>query len=387
MRVLFCPVASPGFIFPCIALARALQERGHTVAFATGLSAQRLLDEAGMTRLPRGPKDGPSFQVEIWAKPLAAAMQYKHVEYALGTFPADVLVGSPLSLGALLMRERHGVPCAVLGLLTHLWPLTDSPAPEPSEAENRLRWRHGDMLRHFNNLRQLFQLPPLDVPPSESPLMGDLLLQRSIPELARLGGEAPPQVHLVGACLWEPPPVEPELQDWLREARASGEPILYVQPGRTFDNASFWPHLMEALKGRRVRLAVSVGRMDAPLVPEPPQGSFVRAVVPQGAVLPYAQAVISSGNTTSILGALTHGLPSLLISGGGEQPDAAELLERAGAAVHLRACDLSTERVSQRVDALWEQPSLRERARHLQHGFTQVDGPRVAARLLERLAR
>ncbi len=387
MKFLFCPMASPGFVFPCVAVARELQARGHEVAFVTGPGSQRLLEEAGMPRIPRGPKDGASFQVEVWADPLSGAMQYKHLEYALGTFPADVLVGSPLSLGPLLMRERLGMPYAIIGFLTHLWPLTDTPPEELTEPEGRLRWRHQDMLRHYNRLRQLFHLPVLQWAPSESPMMGDLLLQRSIPELASLGGELPSRVHLVGACLWEPPTVDPELQRWLEEARASGDTILYVQQGRTFDSPSFWPHLQEALKGRRVRFAASVGRMDAPLEPAPPENCFLRPVVPQGAVLPYAHAVVSSGNTTSILGALTHGLPSLLLSGGGEQPDASELVERAGAAVHLSAHHLSLKRVSQLLDALWEQPSLRERARHLQAGFARVAGPQVAAHLLERLAR
>lgn len=387
MRFLFCPPDTSGFVFPAIALALALKERGHEVAFATGLKSRQVLEQVGLPCIPRGPKDGPSFQVEIWAEPLSVAMQYKHLEYALGTFAADVVVGSPLSLGALLVRERLGVPCAVLGLLTHLWPGKDEPLEQPGSAgQARLLWRHGDMLNHFNRARQLFKLPPVTATPGESPLMGDILLQRSVPELARYTGPLPSRVHLVGACLWEPPTRDPELEAWLAQARGSGEPILYVQQGRTFESPSFWPHLMQALRDRPVRLVASVGRMDASHEPMPP-GAFVRPLVPQGTVLPHAHAVISSGNSTSALGALTHGLPSLLISGGGEQPDVAELLSHVGAALHLPAQQLSTERVAQSLDTLHELGSLRQQAWRLQQDFARWGGLHRAVELLEQLGK
>lgn len=385
MKFLFCPLASAGFVFPSIAIARALEARGHEVAFVTGIEYQPILEHAGLTRIPRGTKDGPSFQVPTWFKPLSVVLQYRHIEYALEHFRPDVLVTSVLSLGPLFVRELFDIPCAVLGFLPYIWPTGDDPEEPITELQKRRRWRHQDMLRYLNESRQLFKMDPLEASPAESPFLADLFLQRSIPALEKNIEALPGRVHQIGACLWEPSQADSELEAWLENARAAGQPVLYVQQGRSFDSPAFWPHLIEALSGRHERLAASVARMDVP-TGELPSHWFVRPLVPQASVMSMARAVIASGNTTVTLGAITHGLPSVLISGGSEQPDVAEMLEAAGAARHMRARDVSAAHMSQLMDELSRNKSLRERARVLQRAFAEVDGPQRAADLLEQLA-
>jgi UDP:flavonoid glycosyltransferase YjiC (YdhE family) len=385
VKFLFCSLASAGYVLPSIAMAQALRAQGHEVAFVTGPDFQPVLEQAGLRRIPRGEKDGLSFQVPIWFEPIAVAMQYRHIEYALGLFPADVLVTSSLTLGPLLVRELFKIPCAVLGLFPYLWPTTNEVEASPSVAEARRRWRHEDMLRHFNRARQLFKMPPVDVGPRESPFLGDLFMQRSIPALQDADA-LPDRAHLVGACLWEPKVVDPEVEEWLRAAEESGDPVLYVQQGRTFGGPGFWSHLLEALAARRVRIAASTGRMDGQ-VGAPPPNSIVRPSVPLGAVLPHAQAVAMSGTTTTALGALTHGLPSLVVPSGSEEPDVAERLEDAGVALSVQGKDVSASRMGELLDQLFDRGSLRERAREFQRGFARVEGPRRAAELLDQLAR
>ena len=92
MRFLFCSLGTPGFLYPSIALARALEARGHEVAFVTATGAAPLLQEHGFKRLPRGPKDGESFQVENWWLAPAVSLQARHIEHALTLFSPDALV-------------------------------------------------------------------------------------------------------------------------------------------------------------------------------------------------------------------------------------------------------------------------------------------------------
>jgi MGT family glycosyltransferase len=387
MRVLFCPLASHGFVYPAIAVAEALRRRGHTVAFATGPAFTEVLRDAEIERIPRGEGDGVSFQIGVWHHPLSAAMQVKHLEYALSRFAPDVLVSNPLSLGALIVRERARLPLALLGFAAHLWPAAEEPLTQPSRSavEAQTVWRHADMMRHFNEARRLFKLEPSAASCRESPMLGDLFMLQSIPELTPAVEDLPERVHLVGSCLWEPPASD-ELRDWLLSIPGSGAPLIYVHHGRSFDSPSFWEQVVEGLGGRRVRVAAAIGRMDrdAPVLPE---NFFVRPHLCQGAVLRHAQLAISGGNTTPVLGALTHGVPSLLLPGGGEQRDVAAQVERVGAARILRLGETTAESLGRAAEEALSDADLARSAQAQARAFSRVHGPERAALLIEHLGK
>lgn len=386
MRALFCPLASHGFVFPAIAVARSLRELGHTGAFVTGPAFGPILEGIEIERVPRGKNDGQSFQVESWFEPLSVAMQVKHIEYALGAFAPDVLVAHPLSLGALLVAERARLPVAVLGLSAHLWPVREELGhpPPPTETEERLAWRHADMMRYYNEARRLFKLGPCEAGPRRSPFLGDLFMLQSVPELTPDIGDYPDRVHLVGACQWEPPP-DAELEAWLAGAGSAGDPLIYVHHGRAFTSPSFWDEVTEALSDRPCRVAAAIGRMDRKATGFP-SNFFVRGHLCQGAVLSRARMVVSGGNTTVVLGALTHGLPGLIAPGGGEQADVALQVGGAGAARVLDLQRLTPRLVREAVEEVLADEAMAARARELRWAFERAGGPRRAARLIERLA-
>ncbi|HWM94932.1 MAG TPA: nucleotide disphospho-sugar-binding domain-containing protein [Thermoanaerobaculia bacterium] len=387
MRFLFCSLDSPGFLFSAIGLASVLVRRGHEVAFVSDLETSSLLTRQGLRRLQRGAQDGHSFRVADWARPLAVAIQVKHIEHALTEFSADVMVGQCLTLGPLLVAERRQLPVAVQGLCTYLWPTTDEPAPgrEGSELESRRAWRHGDLLKWLNEARARFRLPPWQGSCRDSPFLGDLFLLRSVPELQTDCASLPERVHLVGDCLWEPDESDPELETWLKETESPASPLIYVQHGRFFHVPSFWGQLVETFRRMNCRVVASVGRLDGELGALP--GSFfVRPHISQGRVLRSARAVVASANSTAVLGALSAGIPSLLIPAGGEQPDVAEFCEKAGVARTLAPEDTAPERIGEALDRLLTDDRYRERACFYRSAFARVNGFEIAADLLETLA-
>jgi UDP:flavonoid glycosyltransferase YjiC (YdhE family) len=385
MRILFCSLASHGLLYPGIGLAHTLRERGHTVAFVTGLAFSELLEQVGFERIARGDRDGPSFEIEQWGVPLAAAIQVKHIEYAIARFQPDVLVGQALALGPLIVAERQQIPIASLGLFTYLWPRRRSEPPPRSIAEGRLSWRYDDMMQRYNTLRQLFRLAPNDAPPETTPLLADAFLLQSVPSLVEEPQRLPPRAHLVGPGLWEPPHHDPELIDWLNTARAAGAPILYVQHGRFFNAPACWPDLVAACGRQGIRIVAALGRMNAP-TDAISEHVFVRAHLPQGLALPYAQAVVANGNTTAVLGALTHGLPSLLIPDGGEQPDVAEQCLRLGVAHVLTQTAITDGTIERALSAVLEQADLRRQARRVQRTLRDEAPGDRGAHVIERLA-
>ena len=386
MKYLFCSLASPGLLYPSIRIALTLRECGHHVAFVTDSAFTDLLHSLSLDRIPRAAQDGPSFQIGQWGKQIPVAIQVKHIEYAMERFRPDVLVGQHLTLGPLIVAEREQISVASIGSFTYLWPNYASTEPARTEYEARLRWRYGDMLKHYNQARQLFRLPPCDALPEAAPFLGDAFLLQSVPALIQDPDALPERVHAVGACLWEPPVEDTELTQWLNAARATGEPILYVQHERFFGMPSFWPHLVAACANQPVRVVAALGRMDSE-IGAVPANFFVRAHVPQGAVLPYAAAVVANGNTTAVSGALTHGLPSLLIPGGGEQPDVAEECLRLGIAQVLDPQAVTHDNMRQAIRELLDGVALRQQASIVKRAFDEVDAMERSVAILEQLAR
>jgi UDP:flavonoid glycosyltransferase YjiC (YdhE family) len=387
MRFLFCSLASHGFLYPTISIANTLRDQRHDVAFVTGSVFGETLRIAGFERIPNTDKDERSFQVGLWWDPGSIAQDIKHIEYALQHFAADALVGQHLTFGPLMVGEHRGLPVAILGPAAYLWPVS---APlidghPQSEAEARLVWRYGEMMKHYNQVRQLFQLPLCNHNYGETPLLGDAFLLQSVRELEENAGLLPARVHLVGACLWEPPESDAELNHWLKESQASSRPLIYVQPGRSFQDRGFWPYIVDALGCEPVRVAASIGRMDGE-IGQIPGNFFVRNHVPQGLVLPYARAVISSGHTTSVLGALTHGVPCVLIPNGSGTEEIAERCQGAGVALCLPHSEISAEMLTWAVRRVLENSSMRRKAQSLQRAFARMSGPARAADVIQRLA-
>lgn len=389
MRFLCASLSSHGFVFPLVGLGQRLIERGHEVALATGPELAETIAGAGLERIPRGAKDGPSFDTPIWAQPLAVAIQIKHLQYAIDRFRPDALISTQLTLGPLLVSEKLRIPISVLALMTYLWPferrLLDGPAT--SELESLTVWRHQSMLGSYNQCRKLLRLPQDESSFLESPLLGDLFMLRSIVELESDIERYPQRVHLVGPCLWQPDgPADPELQAFLAQAEKESAPIIYVQPGSSFDLPRFFPKLIDAIGARDLRVVAAVGRMHGE-VGALPRNILARPHIDQDHVLPHARAMISAGNTTATLAALRRGLPMLLFPGGGEQVDVTDRCVRAGAAIRRDLDDLSEETLLAALDELLERADLVQASDHLRRAFKQVgDGFDLAADRVELLA-
>ncbi|MDJ0798910.1 MAG: glycosyltransferase [Calothrix sp. MO_167.B12] len=387
MKFLFCSLSNYGFIYPAIGIAKTLRQKGHEVLFLTSSALGKIIKKAGFELVTCTEKDNPGFRVYNWGKPFAAAIQVKYIQYAIKNFAPDVIVGQHLTLGPLINRKLYDIPVAILGLAAYLYPACKSlleRSPQ-TESEERLVWRYGDMMRIYNESCELLGVPPSSANYRETPLLGDLYLLRSVPELEGNVDILPDRVHLVGDCLWEPPLLHTELNCWLQQFDISTKPLIYVQPGRTFEDPKFWSYLVNALKNRPVHVIASVGRMDGE-IGEIPENFFVRKHIPQGLILPKAKAVISSGHSTAVLGAITHGLPSLIIAYGSGSEDIAERCLRAGAAIYLSPFEVTVKTIGKTVDQLLDCPNLQRNSQLLQQAFIKANKKNQAAELLQDLA-
>jgi MGT family glycosyltransferase len=386
MRILISSLSSSGFLFPQIGLALALRERGHEIGFVTDLSFQEILEREGFRRFPRGERDGVSFQVAGWTDAVSVILQIKHIEHALELFKPDLLIGQQLTYGPLLVAARKGLPVALMGQCVYLWQSSAaSEALDRFSGIEQLRVaRYRGWFQFYNQMRRRYRLPPLADEEHEH-LHGDLFLLRGVPEWHVDLDRFPLQVHLAGDCLWEPEEEDGELDSWLERQTAAGRPILYVQHGRAFHLKSFWSSLVGALGGSDIAVAAAVGRMDR----EPgklPDNFFVRPHIPQQRVLQVARGVVSNANTTATLGALSEGLPSLVMPGGAEQPDIAERCVQLGVARALSLEAVNEDLLRAEIDHLLNDSELRRRAAEFKAAFARMPRFERAAELVESLA-
>jgi UDP:flavonoid glycosyltransferase YjiC (YdhE family) len=381
MRVLLCPIASRGFVYPMLGIAHRLRARGHEVSFATSIDFADVIEGAGMQRLPRDRNDGQSFQLNNWGHPLVIAIQVRHVQNAIERFHPDVLLSSTLALGPLIAGELADVPVAVLGLATYLWPVA-LPGGGHRSADPHAEYRHREMVALYNAARGLFGLGPSPGTLEASPLLGSLYLLQTVPLLEPLTDQLPERVRLVGSCLHEPEPPDAELVEWLDGAGR----VLYAQHGSVFRAGdAFWPAVDAASDELGLSVAASLERFRGAPPPRRDAGRLMRGHVPQRAVLERAGAVVCSANTTAVLGALTHGLPLLVFPTGGEQPALAARLAAAGAATVMSASAPPVD-VRAELERVLGEGAEREAARRLRAAFAACDGPGLVAAALEELA-
>jgi UDP:flavonoid glycosyltransferase YjiC (YdhE family) len=145
---------------------------------------------------------------------------------------------------------------------------------------------------------------------------------------------------------------------------ADGDAV-YLTLGTVF-NAESGDLLQRALEGVRevgLPVVVTTGRQVDPaeLGRQPPHVR-VQRWIPQAELLPWCRAVVSQAGSGIAMGALAHGLPSVLLPVGADQPHTAAVLERLGAAVVLDPLTASADEIAGAVRRVLGDPSYTDAA-------------------------
>jgi hypothetical protein len=306
---------SPGIALQMAGLARELHGMQHVTACVANERIAPLCDAYELRRI-RADSDRSSFSLRRWAAPAATLLQLHHLEHAIRTFAPDVLVASPFGYGPALAAEHHRLPLVVLGGLVHLWQVGTE------------RRREG--LEWYSAGRRAAGLPA-HTGDGHAPWLGDLFLLQGTPALSG-ANEHEDNIRHVGDCTWDPPECrDPVLLAWLA-ARDSTVPLAYVQCGREFGATPVLDNLTLAAKRLGIALAIDTGRNDRPFSLDG-EHVYARPFVARSAVLPLASLVITSGQPSSVLAALAHGLPLVLLPHGSGTEETADACVRAGVAL------------------------------------------------------
>jgi MGT family glycosyltransferase len=135
-----------------------------------------------------------------------------------------------------------------------------------------------------------------------------------------------------------------------------------------------------------VHVVVTVGReLDpASLGPQPPH-VHLRPYIPQHHLLPHVDLVVAHAGSGSLLGALGHGLPLVLLPLGADQPLNAGRAEQLGVALVLDAVAAAPEAIRAAAAAVLADPAYHRRAQRIRDEIAALPGPEHAVALLESL--
>lgn len=374
-----------------IALGRELAARGHDVTLQTWTRWRTDVQAHGMT-FAAAPEYTP-FPTD--ARPLSP---YQAVQRAThDTLPLvhqtapDAIVADILTLAPALAGELAGVPVATL--VPHLDPRMPPSSPPfssgarlPRTAAGRAIWRGADPLlrrglqlgrRQLNETRARLGLPPQER--VHGGISEQLCLVATFPQL-EYPRAWPPNTHVVGPLLWEPPSDDVAIAD-------GAGPLVLVAPSTSQDaEHRLLAAALAGLAGMPLRVLASSNRRghDAPL--EVPANATLVDWLSYARTMAHCDVVVCQGGHGTVARALASGCAVVVVPAGGDMNETAARVDWAGVGVRLPRRMVGARGLALAVGRALARPSLRRRAAGLRWWAAEHDGAARAAELVEALA-
>lgn len=170
--------------------------------------------------------------------------------------------------------------------------------------------------------------------------------------------------------------------DW---NRLDGRPLVYASLG-TLQNRSerVFRIIAEACASLPVQLVISLGGgIDRERLGALSGNPIVEKYVPQLELIKRSAAVITHAGINTALESLAEGIPLVCIPLGNDQPGVAARVAARGAGVIVSPLTLTAKRLRSALRAVLEHESYRSAARKLQASIQQIDGLEQAADIVE----
>lgn len=384
MKALLTCIPATGHFEPLLPLARAMAAAGHDLLFATaaafhsevasrgfavraaGLDLDALI-EASEVPGPQGALPPDQRAGRMFARIAPRAMLQPLLDVARDWRP-DVLVHSEGEYAAPLAAHLLGLPNVAVGWLSPMRPEQQLDILDKILAEF---WKDsGAEPRPYGGIfRNLFLDP---CPPALQTDFG-----RALPNVRRI---RPHEVDDAGPA---------DIPDW-RRAMPDG-PVVHVTFGTVaaYNSApEIYRAIIDGLAEDPVNLLVTVGKNNDPDDLGPLRETVrVERFVPHADLLPHCDAVVTHGGPGSTVAALAHGLPLVVIPGGGAaQTRIGQACERAGVGRMVAREHLSPAAVRAAILEVLRDPGFGENARAIAAEIRQMPPPAEAVRAIEALA-
>jgi UDP:flavonoid glycosyltransferase YjiC (YdhE family) len=376
VRILFAFVGGNGHFEPMVPVAQACVAAGHTVTVVGRRSMAELVEQAGFRfvstgaahedpagRTPLLPLDAQREDRDL-REGFARRIARDRAERMLALcadWKADLVVCDEVDFGSVVAAERLGLPYATV-LVTAAGSFI---RPEViAEPLHELRAEHG-----------------LPADPDLAMLSRYLVLSPVPASYRDPAFPAPATTHLFRPLV----PVAPAdpAPPW------AGPDTVYFTLGTVFNTESgdLFNRVLTGLTDLPINLVVTVGhRIDPAEFGTQPAHVHIERYIPQAQVLPWCRAMVSHGGSGSVIGALAHGLPSVLVPMGADQPHNGDRCAAIGVARVLDPVAATPESVREAAAAVLADPGYRLAAQRVRDEIAAMPAPEYTVGLLERLA-
>jgi UDP:flavonoid glycosyltransferase YjiC (YdhE family) len=380
-RILFCCRPLSGHFDPLLPLAEAARAAGHSVAVASGEPVAGRASAAGFAAFTVGPSEAfraewaprfPGFTdltgdamrefffTEIFAN-LELVPRAADLEPVLVSWQPDLVVHEPAELAAPMLCTKAEIPYVDAGYGA----LIPQSILEAAGTAIAAHWQaHG---LDADPLAGMYRYLYIDPCPAA--------LQR--PEIAQIGNVQQMRPVDAGGVIGERPAWFGDLSD---------RPTVYVTLGTIWNtDLDVFRLLIESLCGD-ANVVVTIGRQNDPQqLGSYPSNVIIRSFIPQHEVLPWCDAAVIHGGAGTMLGALAHGVPLLVIPQGADQWSNAERVVAAGAGLTVLRSDLTAATAAAEVSTLLSDPRYRRAAVNIQEQIAAMPTPGETIVRLEEL--
>jgi MGT family glycosyltransferase len=381
--VLFVVPPLTGHVNPTVSVARALEARGHEVAWVAHPGTVRKLLPDGARIFPL-PEAAPAelvgavteraravrgaaalkFLWEDFLVPLARSM-LPGIDAAVTEFAPAVMAVDQQAVAGGLVARRRGLPWATLST-------TSAGVTDPLAALPQVKRWLGDLLA---GLERDAGLEPTDAGELSPHLVIAFTTDAMVGPLDRF----PTHYKFVGPSISDRPESTPFPFDQLRR------PCVLVSMGTVNADASgrFYATALDALRGEPVQAVLAA---PPELVADVPDNAIVRRYVPQLALLPRVDAVVCHGGHNTVCEALAHGLPLVVAPIKDDQPIVADQVVAAGAGLRVKFGRVQPPELRDAIRRVLDEPAFRAAAGRVRASFAAAGGATAAAAALEALA-
>jgi UDP:flavonoid glycosyltransferase YjiC (YdhE family) len=384
MRILFTCTVGLGHFHPLVPIARAGMQAGHDVAFATPASFVPTVEHSGFRAFPAGTAELPAQMFPelrglsgraateiMWlrVRPAQASAMVTDLLGIIDTWRPDLIVRERAEYGGCIAAERRGLPYASVEI---------NAAQMGQDQRAMLSAGLAPVLAEFG-------LPP----DPDLQIQERQLVLSPFPPSYR--GNAPEGAVSPRLSI-RPTPFDQSgderLPAWIGSLPAQA--TIYLTLG-TSSLINTRPSVMRAfidgLANEPLNLIVTVGRNNDPVDLGPgPSNVWIERYIPQTLLFPRCALVICHAGSGTVMAALVHGLPLVLVPIAADQPQNARRCDALGLATVLDVDRLDPTVARAAVLNVLADSSYRQHAETVRAEIEALPGPEQAVTYLERLA-
>jgi UDP:flavonoid glycosyltransferase YjiC (YdhE family) len=384
VRVLFTTHGALGHFHPLVPIAHAAAEAGHEVAFATQAPFVPTVERSGFRAFAAGMsqtvaeafpevrtltgRDEVLFMMSRIRPALARAVA-SDLLGVVADWQPELIVRERTEFGGCIVAERLGIPYAAVeiiaaGTMQDLQ-ATFSAGLAPVLAEHGLPPDPDLQIAE----RQAVVSP---FPPS---YRGAPIRTASTPWLSI----RPTPFDQSG---------EERMPSWMEALPARPTVFMTLGTSPQFNaRRRIFRAFIEGLADEPINLIVAVGRNNDPTSFGPmPANARIERYIPQTLVFPRCDLLVCHAGSGSVMAALTHGLPLVLVPIAADQPQNARRCADLGLARVLDEAKLDPNIARTAVLEALSNTSYRHQAEKLRKEIEALPGPEEAVAFLERLA-